>query len=138
MVRGCRAYALPIRPGLPVAEEAAKARSVLRAAGIPAHIVTKPAEEWEENWPLHEYCVMVPGALHLHAASVLDQAIFSPMEEATLRIHLEALTDEQIRALDPNIFCAGLLDRAARLKSAYNDEVAKRGLKTGTRRESNR
>lgn len=123
------AYSILIRPGAVVAQEASRVRSLLRAAGIPCHIVTRPVEEWEGNSPPpHEYCVMVPGELQLHAASILDQAIFNSIEEATWRTHFETLTDEQLEALDPEIFCAGILDRANRLRNAYCDETSKRDL----------
>ncbi len=121
------AFATAIRPGAVVAESASEARSALRHAGIPCHIIAKPVDDWEEDSPPpHEYCVMVPGALQLHAASVLDRLIFNPTEEANWRTHFESLTNEQLSALDPDIFCAGILDRAERLRKAYTEEVSRR------------
>jgi hypothetical protein len=125
------ALRISILPGVALAEEASQARFALRTAGIPCHIVTKPVEFWEEDSPPpRDYCVMVPGAVQLHAASVLDRAIFNSREEGNWRTHFEALTDRQLGALNPDIFCAGILDRAERLRSAYNDEVSKRNLKS--------
>jgi hypothetical protein len=36
------------------------------------------------------------------------------------------LTDRELGELNPSVICAGLVDRMARLKRAYNDEVARR------------
>ncbi len=69
---------------------------------------------------------MVPGALNLHATSVLDRDLFNADQEENWRTHLEALSDEELAKLSPQVFCAGLLDRAARLKKAYEDEVTRR------------
>ena len=126
---GACAYRIFLRPGRtpPVAEDAGQARLHLRAAGIPCHIVIKPLNEWDDDSPpRHEVCVMVPGELQLHAASVLDHRIFNPAEEESWRNNLSTLTDEQFKTLDPDIFCAGILDRAERLRRVYNDEFAKR------------
>jgi len=70
--------------------------------------------------------VMVPGALTLIAASVLDRDLFNAELEADWRTHFEALTDAQLGEVNPDLICAGLADRIARLKQAYSDEVARR------------
>jgi hypothetical protein len=44
------------------------------------------------------------------------------------RTHFETLSDEDLSALDPTVFCAGLEDRVARLREAYAEEIARRGL----------
>jgi hypothetical protein len=106
---------------------AADASAALHAAGIPCHIVmheedppkTSPAK-------LHYLRVMVPVPLALHAMSVLDTAIFNAEHEAELRASLEMLSDNDLRKLKPEILCAGLLDRVARLKKAYEDELERR------------
>jgi hypothetical protein len=116
--------------GTPYAENAANARAALRAAGIPCYITMQREDPPSANPPPRQfYNVMVPGALSLQATSVLDRDIFNAEHEADWRTHLEALSDEELRAQNPEIFCAGLLDRAARLKRAYRDEIARRGLK---------
>ncbi len=69
---------------------------------------------------------MVPAPLTLKATSLLDKEIFNPQIEADWRIHLESLTDTELAALNPNVICAGLFDRIARLKKSYNDEVSRR------------
>ena len=119
------ACAFQMFPGRDFASDAAKARTALRAAGIPCHITEQPVDADSAASPM-ECSVMVPGALSLHAASVLDRAIFNPRHEAEMRNHFQALSDDDLRHLDPAICCAGLLDRAARLKKAYADEIARR------------
>ena len=122
------ACAFAMDAGTLYGSDAAKARAVLRAAGIPCHITVNemdpPANV--DPRPRYEYCVMVPGALNLHATSVLDREIFNSKQEADWRTHLEALSDEELCALNPETFCAGLLDRVTRLRRAFNDESARR------------
>ncbi len=69
---------------------------------------------------------MVPAPLTLKATSILDKEIFNPQLEADWRVHLESLTDTELADLNPDVICAGLLDRIGRLKRAYNDEVSRR------------
>jgi hypothetical protein len=109
------------------ASDADNAREVLQAAGIPCRIETNDIDPPpEEPQPYSEYRVMVPGALNLQAASVLDKEIFNSELEAEWRTHLAALSDQELRALNPNVICAGLRDRIERLTRAYNDEIARR------------
>jgi hypothetical protein len=111
------------------ASQAATVRAVLRGAGIPSHIVVKhPDPEPPPVQPPSEYCVMVPGDLNMQAASVIEREIFNPQHEQEWRNHLQTLSDEQLRALKPEVFCGALLDRAERLKRAYLDEIASRKL----------
>ncbi len=113
-------------PGRAYAQEAAQARAALRAAGIPCYVLIEEAELTADN-PSPPLCqVMVPGVLAPHATSVLDRDIFNAREEANWRTHLEELSDHELGTLNPDIFCAGLLDRAQRLRRAYIDEVARR------------
>jgi hypothetical protein len=108
---------------------AATARAVLRANGIPCHItMTREAPPKVEAAPQSSLRVMVPGSLALHAASVLDQHIFNEEHEAEWRNNLEVLSDKELRELNPEIFCAGLLDRVARLRAAYQEEISRRKL----------
>jgi hypothetical protein len=39
------------------------------------------------------------------------------------------MPDNHLSALDPKIFCAGMLDRLERIKKAYAEEMARRKLK---------
>jgi hypothetical protein len=95
--------------------------SVLEAAGIPCEIVQETDESGVEL-----LSVAVPGWLSLHAASVLDRDLFNDELEETWRTHFDHLSDEEISALDPDDLCAGLLDRAARLRRVYEESMARR------------
>ena len=114
---------------------AATAHDVLLAAGIPCYFALEKIVP-ESHPPEFEYRVLVPGALTLHAVSVLDREVFNPRVEATWRTHLEALSDEQLRALNLESLCAGMLDRIERLRRVYNHEIACRGPWGGPARTS--
>ncbi len=100
--------------------------ATLTDAGIPCHVTMNVDETLES--PSYEFGLMVPGALYLHATSILDRDFFNVRQEADWRVHLEWLSDADLKALNPEIFCAGFLDRAARLKRAYKDELARRKI----------
>ena len=121
------ACSFTVSAGAEFTPDLAKARAILRAAEIPCYVTL----EQVENPPAaarvrSEYCVMVPGALNLHAAAVLDRDLFNADQEDNWRAQLASLSDEDLQKLNPDVFCAGLLDRAARLKKAYEEEVARR------------
>jgi hypothetical protein len=114
-------------PGSDHAHDAERAREVLRAAGIPCHLsVASPEPRHEDAHHFDEYRALVPASLNLKAISVLDKEIFNADLEADWRAHFAELSDEELRALNPEIICAGLLDRVERLKRAYTDEIARR------------
>jgi hypothetical protein len=114
-------------PGVYLAPNAAKACEALNAAGIPCHISAHQLDDPQNAGPpQREYRVMVPGGRNLEATSVLDQKIFNPEIEADWKTHLQELSDDDFHALNPELICAGLLDRASRLKKAYDDELARR------------
>jgi len=114
-------------PGSNHAHDAEHAREVLRAAGIPCHLsVAAPNPRSEEVQRFDEYRALVPASLNLKAISVLDKEIFNADLEADWRAHFAELSDEELRALNPQIICAGLLDRVERLRRAYTDEIARR------------
>lgn len=122
------------QPGMPAAANADEARLALQIAGIPCRISTVEMPRSSRDQPVQfEYRAMVPTALMLKAISTLDKAIFNPQLEADWRIHLESLTDVELGALNPDIICAGLFDRIARLKRAYNDEVSRRFRQSSSR-----
>ena len=73
---------------------------------------------------------MVPGGLALHATSVLDRDMFNEEKEEAWRNHFEELSDSELQALDPDLFCAGYLDLVARLRRAYDNEIARRELRS--------
>ncbi len=115
------------QPGGSAATDAENARGALEDAGLPCQVsVVEIAPSSGDQPAQQEYRVMVPGALNLKATAILDKEVFNPQLEADWRTHFEALTDEELAELNPDVICAGLVDRIARLKSAYNDEKARR------------
>lgn len=114
-------------PGQARADEAARCCDALRAADILCHL--DASREEMEAHPGHymvQFRILVPGEQSLHAMSVLDRDVYNAVQEEEWRAHFSALSGEALGALDPDIFCAGLLDRAARLRRAYEEEVARR------------
>ena len=121
------ACSFTLRSAKAPAPMAVHATEVLHAAGIPFHVETVEEElPTVDPGPRYSLRLMVPNGAALHAASVLDQHLFNEGQEAEWRATLETLSDEDLRALNPEVLCAGLLDRVARLKKAYKDEVARR------------
>lgn len=115
------------QPGGPAASDAENAREGLQGAGIPCQVSAMEVAPSTGDQPAqHEYRVMVPGALNLKAASILDKEVFNPQLEADWRTHFASMTDQELGALNPDVICAGLVDRIARLKRAYNDEISRR------------
>ena len=113
--------------GIDAQVDAADARDVLKAAGIPCRIaLQKTQEEGDAAERQPEWRVLVPGARTLEAVSVLDRDLFNARLEAEWQAHLEVLSDEDLRALNPEKICAGFLDRAERLRRVYRDEMARR------------
>jgi len=122
-----RACTFTYLPGDVSTDDAKNARAALLAAGIPCYVEEQKIDKPRyEPAVLYEYSVMVPGALNLKAISVLDKEIFNPKVEADWKVHLETLSDEDLRALNSETICAGLLDRMNRLKRAYDQEIARR------------
>ena len=116
-------------PGSADVPEAEHARDVLIAAGIPCQFSVLPRDPTGNDPDRRDsdmYQVLVPQSLNLKAVSVLDVEIFNPHTEAEWRTHLACLSDDELRELKPEIICAGMLDRAERLKRAYTDEIARR------------
>jgi hypothetical protein len=72
---------------------------------------------------------MVPGASILHSTSIVDRDVFNDEYESEWRAHLESLSDKELLTLDPELFCAGMLDRVARIKKSYADEMKRRDFK---------
>lgn len=105
------------------AEKSAKSQAALTAAGIPNEL--KMMEDEESG---NEIGVMVPIMYGPHAAAILDRDVFNEEYESEWRAQLEILSDEALKVLDPNVFCAGLLDRVARMRNAYSDELQRRNL----------
>lgn len=113
---------------------AVNARDVLENAGIPCHLtLEKVTPEAAVSLPDSEYRVMVPGPQNLEAVSILDKEIFNEQVEAGWRAQMEMLSDEELLALNPETICAGILDRAERLRRAFREEKERRGLTCGSR-----
>lgn len=108
--------------GTPSRYDAERACTILRNAGIPSQLVSQTGD----GVTLDLINVMVPAALSLKASSVLDCELFNQELEETWRSHFDELSDEELRALQPDDICAGLLDRAARLKRVYEEALAHR------------
>lgn len=115
------------QPGGSAASDAGASRLALQRAGIPCQISLAEIAPASGDQPAqHEYRAMVPAPLTLKATSILDRDFFNPQIEADWRVHLESLTDTELADLNPDVICAGLFDRIARLKRVYNDEVSRR------------
>jgi hypothetical protein len=114
-----------------VADHAVDARHALEAAGIPCYLdlCETPQEESVSPEPTHLWRLMVPSKLNLQATSVLDRLIHNPEFEAGWRTHLEALSDEELHAMTPEVVFPGLFDRVARVNRAYDEELLRRGMK---------
>jgi len=115
-------------PGAAPATDIVDARDALEAAGIPCYLDLSDAPE-ETNAsprPTRLWRLMVPGDLNLRATSVLERDIFNADFEAEWRTHLEVLSDEELRGMNPrSVFC-GLFDRVERVTRSYDEEIARR------------
>jgi hypothetical protein len=110
-------------------EKASLAQTVLQRAGIPSHLVKCKETPDDDSAPERDIVnVMAPMGLSLHAISILDRDLFNEEHEAEWRHHLKAFSDEDLLALDPELCCAGILDRTARMKRACAEEIARRVL----------
>jgi hypothetical protein len=119
-------------PGLAPAPEAVKARDALLAAGIPCHLELAeiPEDKSSGPSPTSYWRVLVPGQLNLYAANVLDRDIYNEEFEAEWKTLLETFSDEELRAMNPQVVFCGLFDRLERAKRAYAEELARRKLRT--------
>lgn len=104
------------------AEDADRARTILSQAGIPSQVVREHQDDGSPDC----LAVMVPGALSMKAISILDRDLFNQEEEEIWTNHFDRLTDDELRSLHPDDLCAGLLDRAARLRRVYAETLARR------------
>jgi hypothetical protein len=126
MENGACACSFTEQHGSDAARTAAKAMEALQAAEIPCWIAeTKEEEHKTLN-------VMVPGSLIMHATSIVDRDVFNDEYEFEWRTHLESLSDKELSILDPQLICAGMLDRVARIKKTYAAEMTRRDFKPRT------
>jgi len=111
------------------------ARNALEAAGIACYLdLSEAAEEASvSRRPTHVWRLMVPGDLNLRATSVLERDIFNADFEAEWKTHLQMLSDEELRAMNPRAVFCGLFDRVERVTRSYDEEIVRRnGFKTGS------
>lgn len=110
-------------------ESATAARDALDAEGIPCRLDLVEIAEEEQPVappPTHEWHLLVPGEFNQWASSVLDRDLFNEDFEGTWRAHLEAVSDDELRAMNPQkVFC-GLYDRIDRITRVYKEELARR------------
>jgi hypothetical protein len=122
-------YSVVDRPGVDPGS-AANARDALQAAGIPCYLdlYEEPDEESDSQTRTHRWRVLVPGKLNFRATSVLERDIFNPEFEAEWKTLLETLSDDEVRAMNPEVAFCGLFDKVDRVNRVYDEEIARRGL----------
>ncbi len=121
-------WSTDIHPGVDYMGTGAEVQAALKDAGIPNRIVVKPPEPKPPSTPRSVYCVMVPGELGTRACGGVERNFFNRLAEAEWRSQLQAFSDEELGALNPEDFWGALLDKAERMKRAYRDEMARRKL----------
>ena len=128
-------FSTRVRAGIVVGPDIADASKALAGAGIPCFVeVADISDEVHSNsrWT-EEWRVLVPGNLNLRATSVLDRDIFNNEFEETWRVHLETLSDSELREARPEFVFCGLFDKVERVKRVYQNEIQRRRADTGTR-----
>jgi hypothetical protein len=124
-------YSYADHPGTAHAADAEDARAALEAAGIPCYLdlAEMPTDKSAAPEPTHRWRIMVPGKLNLRATSVLEREIFNLEFEADWKSHLSTLSDEDLRAMNPEATFCGLFDRVERVNRVYDEEIGRRGLR---------
>jgi hypothetical protein len=126
-------YSVDVRDGS-APRDAEKAREALEAAGIPCYLeVNKIPQDLNAVPATHYWRLMVPGNLNMRATSVLERQIFNAEFEENWKRHLETLSDEEVRALDPQAAFCGLFDRVERVNRVYEEELERRRLNSESR-----
>ncbi len=120
--------------GVTTAPEIANARDALEAAGIPCYLdlADPPEEKPLAQKPPRLWRLMVPGDLNQRATSILERDIFNAEFEAEWKTHLEMLSDEELRGMDPHVAFCGLFDRVERVTRAFDEEIARRQSKSNS------
>ncbi|HYL79030.1 MAG TPA: hypothetical protein VEU96_32870 [Bryobacteraceae bacterium] len=117
-------------PGAGSAQRIDDIRSALEAAGIPCFVeACEVEEEASPAWTRKEWRVFVPGNLNQRAMSTMERDVDNPSLEETWRVHLENLSDSDLRAMEPKTVYCGLYDRIERIERVYQNELARRRLK---------
>lgn len=126
-------YSRPAFAGADAAQDQdiVDARGALEAAGIPCYLeFSEMPEEKSIGAPMtHQWSLMVPGQLNLPATSILEREMFNQEFEAGWREYLETLSDDALSAMTPESALCGLFDRVERVTRAYNEEIARRGIR---------
>jgi len=124
-------YSYAVSHAAQAPEVVVNARDALEVAEIPCYLELFEEEEEVSAAPTrsHRWRLMVPGKLSQRATSVIDRDIFNPEFESNWKTHLEALSDEELREMHPEVAFCGLFDRIERINRAYDDEIARRRLK---------
>ena len=122
------AYSTNPRPGSnDPSQGSVDARNALEAAGIPCHL--ELFDDPDQGGELrYRWRVLVPGKLIHRAAGVLERDIFNADFEVELRSHLEMLSDEDLRQMNPEYAFCGLYDRIRRVTRVYNEELKRRKM----------
>jgi hypothetical protein len=117
-------------PGAAPADDMANAQEALEAAGIPCYLdlAEIPEDNNPSPPPTHVWRLRVPGNLNLRATSILERDIFNHEFEAQWKAHLETLSDDELRGMQPEVAFCGLFDRVERVTSAYAEELSRRRL----------
>ena len=114
------------------APDVADARDALERAGIPCYVeqLEAPEPSTPSRQPTHIWRVLVPGDFNLHAASVLDRDIFNKEFEDEWTAHLQTLSEQELRQMNPQTVFCGLFDRVERVTRVYEQEIARRNSQT--------
>jgi hypothetical protein len=117
--------------GTSIGHEISDVRGTLEAAGIPCYLelLETPEDKRVITYDKYRWRVLVPGNLGLRAGSVLDRDIFNAEFDQRWKAHLQTLTDEEVRAMAPQVVFCGLFDRVERATRTYEDEMNRRGMK---------
>jgi len=131
LAEAAEVFSAMVLPGTVPAPEAVTARDALLAAGIPCHLELRelPEDKSSSPPPTSQWRVLVPGQLNLYAANILDRDIYNEQFEAEWKTLLEAFSNKELRAMNPQVVFCGLVDRLERAKKAYAEELARRKLR---------
>jgi len=123
-------YSRGVLAGTVPGEDVLDARNALDAAGIPCHVELTVEPEGPPTPAAHRWRVLVPGQLNMQATSILERDIFNQDFEANWKAHLQTLSDTELDAMQPETAFCGLFDRVERVTRAYEEEIARRKLKS--------
>jgi hypothetical protein len=117
-------------PGRAPSADLVDARDALEAAAIPCYFELTEVGEEAPVSSTHRWRLLVPGQLNLQATSILERDIFNHGFEADWKAHLQTLSDTELDAMKPETAFCGLFDRIERVTRAYDQEIARRKLRS--------